>query len=422
MVRRIARITLASLVCLIVALALPAAAALADPPVIEQEGPEADEEVYPGPVEAEAEATSPVAAAPGGPALEVKSPSAILMEVLSGKVLFEKNADAKHAPASLTKIMTLLLAIEAIEQGRMSYKDTVVASENAESYGGTEIWLEPGEEMSVEDILMSIAVASANDASVALAEHMCGSEEEFVALMNQRAAELGMTNTHFVNSHGLDAPGHMSTARDFGILSCEASRHPELLRFTAVYETHIRPGGETWLVNRNRMVNFYQGCDGLKTGWTNDAKYSVSVTAQRAGTRFVAVVMGAESPNDRFADTTKMLNWAFANYSSLEVAQEAHPYGAVRVNLGKEREVEAVAAKNEGVLLEKGTEGEVQREVILDQSIDAPVRRGDPVGAIVIRRGEEEIGRVTLVADRDVGRIGYFGLWWRLFCQVIGGK
>ncbi len=357
---------------------------------------------------------------PGQPALELKSPSAVLMEPLTGKVLFAKDADSRRAPASLTKVMTLLLAVEAIEGGRLALTDKVVTTENAESYGGTQIWLEVGEEMSVEDILMSIAVASANDASVALAEHMCGSEEEFVALMNERARELGMRNTHFVNSHGLDTAGHYSTARDMGLLSSEAVKHPELLRFTAVYETRIR-GGETWLVNRNRMVTFYQGCDGLKTGWTAEAGYSVSVTAKRGGTRFVAVVMDAPTPTDRFADCAKMLNWAFANYTTLVVAEKGHPYGAVPVHLGHVREVEAVAANDQGVLLEKGAEGEVSREVLLSPEVKAPVRRGDTVGTIVVRRNGTELGRFSLVADRDVSRISYLDLWWRLYARVLGG-
>jgi len=378
----------------------------------------------PAPVLAESpgnpELVQPVVSEGGQPALDLASPSAVLMEVLSGQVLYEKDATKPLAPASLTKIMTLLLAIEAVEDGRLGLTDKLVASENAESYGGTEIWLEPGEEMSIEEILLSVAVASANDSSVALAEHMAGSEREFVDLMNERAVELGLTGTHFVNCHGLDAEGHLTTARDVAILSSEASRHPDLLRYTSIYEIRIRPGGETWLVNRNRMVNFYQGCDGLKTGWTNEAGYSVSVTAKRGGTRYVAVVMGAVASTDRFADCVKMLNWAFANYTSLLVAEKGHLYGAVPVDLGRCREIEAVAAGDHGVLLPKGVEGEVSREVSLSHRVKAPVRRGDPVGVITVSRGGEEIGRYDLVSDRDVGRISYAGLWWRLLARVLG--
>lgn len=355
------------------------------------------------------------------PALDLKSPSAILMEVLSGQTLYEKNADEHREPASLTKIMTLLLAVEAIEEGRLGLTDRLVASENAESYGGTEIWLEPGEEMSIEDILLSIAVASANDAAVALAEHMLGSEQEFVDRMNERAKELGMENTHFMNSHGLDAENHYSSARDMAILSCEASRHPDLLHYTSIYEMRIR-GGETWLVNRNRMVNYYQGCDGLKTGWTGKAGYSVAITAKRGGTRLVAVVMGVETSTDRFADCVKMLNWGFATYTSLAVADKGHSYGAVQVDLGTYREIEAVAPQDHGVLLKKGEEGEVTREVTLARVLKAPVRRGDSVGAIVVSRDGTELGRYALVSDRDVGRISFLGLWWRLFSRVLGAE
>jgi len=353
------------------------------------------------------------------PALDLRSPSAVLMDVLTGTVLYEKGADDRREPASLTKIMTLLLAVEAIEQGRLKLTDKIVASENAESYGGTEIWLEPGEEMSVEDILLAIAVASANDAAVALAEHMCGSEREFVARMNERAKQLGMTGTNFVNCHGLDDKDHYTTARDMAILSCEACRHPDLLHYTSIYEIHIR-GGKTWLVNRNRMLNYYQGCDGLKTGWTGLAGYSVAVTAKRGGTRLVAVVLGAENPNDRFADCVKMLNWGFVTYSSLVAAEKGLSYGAVPVSLGTCREVEAVAPEDGGVLLKKGQEDEVTREVVLAETLKAPVRRGDPVGSIVVRLGDTEIGRFPLVSDRDVGRISLPGLWWRLFARVLG--
>lgn len=366
----------------------------------------------------------PVQAVSGGsqPDLDLQSPSIILVEALSGQVLYARDADRRLPPASLTKIMTLLLAIEAVEDGRLKLTDIVVASENAESYGGTEIWLEPGEEMSVENILLSIAVASANDASVALAEHMAGSEREFVARMNERAAELGLAGTHFVNCHGLDAEGHLTTARDMAVLSSAASRHPDLLRYTSIFETHIRPGGETWLVNRNRLVSFYQGCDGLKTGWTDEAGYSVSVTARRGGTRFVAVVMDAATSTDRFADCVKMLNWAFANYVSLVVTERGHLFGPVAVDLGRFREVQAVAPTDEGILLPKGTESEVSREVTLKASVKAPLRRGDPVGVITVTRDGREIGRFDLVSDRDVERISYLGLWWRLFARVLGAE
>ena len=356
----------------------------------------------------------------GKAALEVKSPSVLLMEPLSGQVLFLKDADRKLAPASLTKIMTLLLAVEAIEEGKLSRTETLTASANAESYGGTEIWLEPGEEMPIEEILLAIAVASANDASVALAEHVAGSEEAFVARMNERARELGLTGTHFANSHGLDDPNHWSTARDMALLCSEAAKHPDLLHYTAIYEIHIRPGGETWLVNRNQMVNFYQGCDGLKTGWTNEAGYSVAVTAKRGETRFVVIAMGATSSADRFADSARLLNWAFASYTSLVVAEEGHTYGAVPVNLGVTHEVEAVAPSEQGVLVDKGSEGEVTREVTLAARLKAPVKRGDAVGTIVVKRDGTEIGRSTLVADRDVRRLSLFGVWWRLFRRVLG--
>jgi len=361
----------------------------------------------------------PVVAGADRPALEIRSPSAILMEPLSGEVLFEKDSTARTAPASLTKLMTLLLAFEAIRDGRLSLTEKLVASAHVMRLGGTTAFLETGEEMTIDHIVLSVAVASANDASLALAEHMSGSEEEFVKLMNQRAEELGMTNTHFANCHGLDAENHYSCARDMAILSCEITKHPKLLEYTSIFETRIREG-KTWLVNRNHMLNYYQGCDGLKTGWTVEAGYSVAITAARQGTRYVAVVMKAATPNDRFADCAKMLSWGFANYSSLLVAEKGQSYGAVPVNLGRCQTVPAVAPADRGVLVRKGTEGEVSRQVVLETLVQAPVHRGDEVGAIVVTLGGEEVGRCPLVADRDSERITFLGLWWRLYKRVLG--
>jgi len=390
----------AALLLVVTSLALPAAAA-------------------PGPDAARGEGTAEGELP--APALEINAPSGILMDALSGQVIFEKAADERHSPASLTKIMTLLLAIEALGEGRLKLTDMVATSEHAASLGGTTAFLEVGEQMPLEEILLAVAVGSANDASVALAEHMAGTEEQFAALMNERARELGMTGTQFVNAHGLDHPDHYTTARDMALLSREAVRHRKLVELTAIYEIHIRDG-ETWLVNRNRMINFYQGCDGLKTGWTAKAGYSVSMTAERGGTRFIAVVMGAPSPSDRFTDTAKMLNYAFARFASVALAEGGRTYGSVPVGLGVCREVDAVAPGDCGVLVEKGSEGEVEREVRLAEMVEAPVSQGDVVGEVVARRGGEEIGRWPLVAARDVARCSYFTLVWRLFSQVLGGS
>jgi len=404
-------------------LALTAAAlALTAFPALLTAGPETRP---PGELEPGAVAESGTAAEPGGagepaPVLDINAPSGILMDAVSGEVIFEKAADERHHPASLTKIMTLLLAVEALKEGRLKPADTIIASEHAVSHGGTQIWLEVGEEMALDQILLAIAVGSANDASVALAECMAGTEEQFAVLMNERARELGMTGTNFVNAHGLDHPDHYTTARDMALLSREAVRHPELVALTSIYEVHIR-GEQTWLVNRNKMINYYQGCDGLKTGWTEKAGYSVSITAERGGSRFIAVVMGAPSPTDRFTDTAKMLNYAFARFASVALTEKDRSYGTVAVGLGACREVEAVAPDDYGVLVDKGTEGEVEREVLLHSIVEAPVAKGDVIGEIVARRGGEELGRWPLVAARDVDRCSYLTLLWRLFGRVLGG-
>ncbi|HHY46665.1 MAG TPA: D-alanyl-D-alanine carboxypeptidase, partial [Firmicutes bacterium] len=266
----------------------------------------------------------PVTAATGPktsePRLAITAPSAILIEATSGRVLYEKDAHAKRPPASITKIMTMLLAMEAIQQGKIKLEDKVIASERASLQGGSQIWLEVGEEMSLADLLKAIAVVSANDASVAVAEHIAGAEEIFVDMMNRRAAELGMKDTHFVNATGLPAPGHLTSAYDIAVMSRELVKHPKVHEWFTIWIDYLR-SGKNILVNTNRLIKDYKGCDGLKTGYTEEAGYCLAATASRDGLRLIAVVLGLPDSKVRFQETAKLLDYGFRYFVGVPVAK-----------------------------------------------------------------------------------------------------
>ncbi len=331
--------------------------------------------------------------------------SAILVEQTTGTVLFEKDADTRLAPASITKVMTLLLVMEALDRGEISLTDTVTCSEHASSMGGTQIWFEPYEQMTVDELLRAVAIASANDAAVALGEFLAGSEEAFVARMNERAAELGMTNTTFQNATGLDAEGHLTTARDIMQMSCELLRHPKITEYTTVWMDSLR-GGETQLVNTNKLVRFYEGTTGLKTGTTDDAKYCLSASAERNGLSLVAVVLGAPTTNDRFGAARGLLDFGFANYEMRETPAPDPPLGTVPVRGGEKRYVSLVPDAPERLLTEKGT-GEIEQKITLSEGIDAPVCAGDVLGEAELSSGGVLLGRYVIRAAEDVGEMTF---------------
>lgn len=339
-----------------------------------------------------------------GQTLDIKAKSVVLMEPNTGKVLYEANSDEKLPPASITKIMSLLLVMEAIDRGDISLETVVTASEHACSMGGSQIWLEPGETMTVNDLLKAAVIASANDACVALGETMAGSEEGFVALMNERAKELGMTNTHFVNCTGLDAEEHLTTAYDVALMSSALIKHDLIKDYSTVWMDTLRDG-KSELVNTNKLVRFYEGTTGLKTGTTSTAKYCLSATAERNGLELVAVVMAGESSNDRFGGAKKLLDYGFANYnySSIDAGLEGKP--KLEVLKGTQKTVEVLPQGNLNVLLPKSASGKIERDTVLSDEVTAPVKKGDVLGTVTVTLNGERLGEIPLVAKEDVERL-----------------
>jgi len=334
-------------------------------------------------------------------ALSVTAESVILLDAESGKVLYQKNPDKRLPPASMTKLMTLVLGVEALKAERVNYDETVVASENAWRLGGSQIYLEPGEKMSYRDMMVAIAVGSANDACVAVAEHLEGTHEAFVEKMNKKAAELGMKNTHYVNAYGLHDPNHYSTARDMAILARHALNFPELLELTSIKEYDLR-GGEFKLYNTNKLLWWYEGADGFKTGWHNEAKYCLVSTVKRNNLRLVAVVMGCPEARGNFRDSMAIYNYGFARYAYKGFVEPGAVCGLPRVGKGTSEAVEVVAEKSIGVICEKGQEKQVTWKSNIKSYVNAPVRKGDRLGEAQIFIDGKLVKRVPLVAAKNV--------------------
>ena len=349
-----------------------------------------------------------------GANLEIKGKSAILMEPYTKTILYENNIDEKIAPASITKIMSLLLVMEAIDNKTLSLEDALTCSDHAASMGGSQIWLEPGESMTVDDLLKATVIASANDATVVLGEAIAGSEEGFVAMMNEKAKSLGMNNTNFINCTGLDAEGHYSTAHDVAIMSCELIKHELIKQYTTVWMDSLRDG-ESELVNTNKLVRFYEGTTGLKTGTTSTAGYCLSASAMRDGTEFVAVIMGSEASNDRFESAKKLLNYGFANFSLTEIHPEKSEAFSVEVDDGEKKEVSALPDGFLKLLLKKNEGKEIKQEIHLKEEIEAPVRKGDKVGTMDVFMGDEQIGSIDIKAAENVEKMSFWAaLKWLL--------
>ena len=349
--------------------------------------------------------------------LQTAGKSAALMDVATGTLLYESDSHARLAPASVTKVMTMLLIMEAVDSGKISMTDTVTASEAAAAKGGSQIYLKVGETMSVSDMLKSIAVSSANDCACAMAEHIAGSEEAFVAQMNQRAAELGMLDTHFVNCTGLDdgenASEHKTSAYDIALMSRELIKnHPDIKKFTTIWMDTVR-NGTFGLSNTNKLIRFYQGATGLKTGFTSGAGYCLSATAQRDGMELIAVVMGADTSANRNAACKQLLDYGFANYAVIQ-PELAEPE-PVAVNLGKADTVEAVLGDGSGILIDKAQKNAVAMELSLEGPVTAPVSQGQRLGTLTIRAGEQVLKEVPLVASEGVERLSFGDLFTRVF-------
>lgn len=351
---------------------------------------------------------------------ELNCKSAVLMEASTGRVLYEQNPDEAMPPASVTKIMTLLLVMEAIEDGRLSMDDIVTASAHAASMGGSQIFLKEGEQMTVRDMVKSVVISSANDAAVALAEHIAGSEAAFVDSMNRRAAELGMKHTSFENTNGLDdtAQNHVTSALDIAIMSRALIAHKEILEYSSTWMDTIR-NGSFGLTNTNRLVRFYRGCNGLKTGSTQKAGFCVSVTAERDDMTLICVIMGAESRDIRNAAATQLLDWGFANYGLYTCEGEnSQSLGTLRVTGGKKMNI-AISHPSFSCVLPKGDIAAVEKKMELPDSVTAPIRRGEAVGQFVFTCHGQEIGRISVVAEDTSERVGFFGVLQRMLAKFL---
>nr|WP_240377731.1 D-alanyl-D-alanine carboxypeptidase family protein [Bacillus piscicola] len=355
--------------------------------------------------------------------LAEEATAALIMEAETGQVLYNKNENEKLPPASMTKIMTMLLVMEALEEDVINLEDKVTTSERAASMGGSQIFLEEGEQMTVEEMLKGIAIASANDASVAMAEHLEGTEKNFIKKMNEKAKELGLKHTHFQNTTGLPAEDHYTTAYDLAVMARALLQYEKILAYTSVYEDYLRKGTdkEFWLVNTNRLVKHYDGVDGLKTGYTKEAKYNVTTTAKKNGMRVITVLMGAETPKERNRQTTEMLNYAFQNFDYHVLAKKGTEMKKIAIEKGKQKSVSASLARDAALVLPKGKKAENLTEKIdVPEKIKAPAEKDTKVGVIQFYDGDEKIAEQELVINEEVESASWFVLFKHTFAALTG--
>lgn len=351
--------------------------------------------------------------------LDVNAKAAVLMEASTGQILYESNPDEQLPIASVTKIMTMLLIMEALDSGKIQMDEMVTASERAKSMGGSTMFLETGEQLSVHDMLKGIAVASANDGCVAMAEHIAGSEAGFVQMMNDRAKELGMEHTQFVNTNGLDADGHYSSARDVAIMSRALISHEKIFEFTTIWMDSLRDG-KFQLANTNKLVRFYKGANGLKTGSTSKAKCCLSGTAKRDDMQLIAVVLGAPTSKERFASASSMLDYGFANYAVKKQVTQDESLGTVKVTKGEADVVNAVAKDTYSMLSAKGAQNAIEKNVQLDSEICAPVEKGQVIGKAEIVSDGQVIAQVDVVAGETVAKKPFGSVLLDIFKKLVG--
>ncbi|HWJ79969.1 MAG TPA: D-alanyl-D-alanine carboxypeptidase family protein [Niallia sp.] len=345
--------------------------------------------------------------------------SAILIDRDTGTVMYEQNSDEQLPPASMTKVMTMLLIMEAIDQGKLKWNEKIRTSEHAASMGGSQIFLEPGEEMTTEQMLKGIAIGSGNDAAVAVAERLAGSEDEFVNKMNEKAKDLGLKNTKFQNVTGLPTGDHYSSARDMAIMAKELLKYQDITKFTGTYEAYLREDTDKkfWLVNTNRLVKFYPGVDGLKTGFTADAKYCLTATAMKDGMRVIAVVFGAPTSKERNAQVTKMLNYAFSQYETHPLHKKDEAIGKIKVSKGDQKEVTAVTSEPISILTKKGEAvDKLEKVITMNKNLKAPIEKGQEIGQIEYVKDGKVLVSSPLVSQKEVKE----AKWWTLFKRSAG--
>lgn len=354
-------------------------------------------------------------------AFDVEAKSALLVESSSGKIIYEKNSHEKLPPASVTKVMTMLLVMESVDSGKIKLSDRVTVSEYACSMGGTQLFLSPGEVRTVEELLKGVVIESANDAAVALAEFIAGSEDLFVGRMNMRAKELGMKDTHFSNCNGLPIENHYTSAFDISLMSRELLKHKKILDYTKIWSETLTEGRAQpfTMYNKNKLVRFYSGCDGLKTGSTSEAKFCISATAVRNNMRLIAVIMGSPTSKVRNREASKLLDYGFARYEVIKLASKDDIIANVKTLKGKKTSVKASPKDDLTVLVEKGSKNEISKDIRVSKELQAPVKSGDKIGEIIASMNGSEVGRIDIVSLDDVGRAGAgtligraFGCWF----------
>ena len=358
----------------------------------------------------------------GNAQISISSKSAILMDVASGQILYEKNAHDKLPPASVTKVMTMLLICEALDSGKITLDDNVQISENAASMGGSQIFLEPGEVQKVDTLLKGIAVASANDGCVAMAEYIGGSVESFVEMMNAKAKELNMKDTHFVNTNGLPVDNHYTSAHDIALMSRELLKHDVINKYLTTWMDKVVVGKKqatVGLANTNKLIKHYQGATGVKTGFTQQAKFCLSASAKRGDTHLVAVTLGAETSPERFKDATSLLNFGFANYESVKLCSKDDNIATLTVDKAEDQKINLVAKEDLSVLIKKGGKRDFTRKIKVNQNPIIPIKKGTNLGYVEIYQGKTLVGKVDLVNTKDIQKASYLKMLQRVIDEMV---
>lgn len=356
---------------------------------------------------------------------DINAKAALLMDKGSGTVIYEKNAHDKLPPASLTKVMTMLLVMEALETKMITLEDKVLISERAASMGGSQLFLEPGEEKTVEDLMKGIAVASANDGCVAIGEHVSGTEELFIKRMNERAMELGMNNTQFMNPSGLPQEGHYSTAYDIALMSRELLKYPKVHDWLTIWMSTMKVGlphkkqTTLELTNTNKLIRTYPGANGIKTGYTSDAKYCLSSSATKNGLTLISVILGSPTSDIRFAEAKKLFNYGYATYSSVPIAKKNQIVEELTVEKGKETKINVVAKEDLSALVKKGEEKTVEKEIVLVKVLKAPLQKSQKIGEIIITKDGQELGRVDIITEKAILSASFLDIFGRILSKTM---